>query len=164
MLNFVQFTTRTAVPFHDHYFRSLSPLTLPSVVPSAALRSAPHLRFTHWDRMLKGARVARPCHSARVPFHSNDGVQASHVGVRLMRWACRSHVSEIHWWAHSCRFPSLALERGHMPVTHSQFIKGWLSAPRSVHWHTCVVLKSVPYWVRQAGCGGMEPRSLYSCS
>lgn len=156
---------RAVVFFHGHYLLLISPLTSPSVVLSAVLRSAPHLRFTQWDTLLKRARSVRPCHSARAAFRSNDGVQASHIGIRLMRWGCRSHVSEIHWWAHSCCFPSLALERGHMPVTHSQFIKDWLPALRSVHWHTCVALKkSVPYWVRQPGCGGMEPQSLYSCS
>lgn len=135
----VAYAMRAVLLFHDHYFLLLSPLTLPSVVLSAAFRSAPH-----WDTMLKGAHIVRPCHSAISLKWRRSGKPHWHF-----------HVSEIHWFAHSCCFPSLALERGHMPVMQSQFIKGWLPALRSVHWHTCVALKtSVPYWVRQPGCGG----------
>lgn len=61
---------------------------------------------------------------------------------------------------------SLALERGHMPVTHSQFIKDWLSALCLVHQvHLChsEVACALLSWTFRTG--GMEPltQSLYIC-
>lgn len=167
----VDYCMRAVQRFQGHHFLLFSPLTV-IVISMAQCRPQVSSSSGYINGLLCETGCWRETASsvlAILPGRHFAAITASSQAALAFSLCCQAAVFTCVWdslmsaegWV-----LSLALERGHMPVTHSQFIKDWLSALRSEHRaHLCHSEEACALLSQTVRTGGMEPlsQSLYIC-
>lgn len=162
---------RAVLHFQGHHFLLFSPLTV-TVISVSECRPQVSSSSGYINGSLDETRCWRktaPSILVFLPGRHFVAITASSQAALAFVWCHQAGVftcvRDSVMSAEGC-FLSLALERGHMLVTQSQFIKDWLCALHSVRRaHLCHSEEACAILSWTVRTGGMEPhsQSLYIC-